>query len=124
MTGIYQDAFRRRVVDAIEGGMSRRGAARHFGIAASTAIHWMKRHKTTGSFSRLEMGGDHSSKLTGYKEILPDLVDHNMDITREEICLFLRPQNIKITASTVSRFLKKQGISFKKNAECCGARPP
>ena len=40
MTRPLSDDLRRRVVTAVDDGMSRRGAARRFGIAPSTAIKW------------------------------------------------------------------------------------
>ena len=39
----YSVDLRKRVVAAIEGGMSRNQAARQFGVAISTAIGWMQR---------------------------------------------------------------------------------
>ena len=41
--------LRKRVVAAIEGGMSRNRAAKQFGVAISTAIGWMQRVEETGS---------------------------------------------------------------------------
>ena len=37
-----------RVIEAIDGGMSRRGAAARYGIAPSTAIRWDNARRTTG----------------------------------------------------------------------------
>ena len=39
----YSVDLRKRVVAAIEGGMSRNQAAKQFGVAISTAIGWMQR---------------------------------------------------------------------------------
>ena len=45
----YSQDLRKRVVAAIEGGMSRNRAAKQFGIAISTAINWMKRVENVAS---------------------------------------------------------------------------
>ncbi|WP_439397448.1 IS630 transposase-related protein [Bradyrhizobium sp. PMVTL-01] len=45
----YSLDFRKRVVAAMEGGMSRNKAAKQFGVAISTAIGWMPRVEKTGS---------------------------------------------------------------------------
>jgi len=45
----YSLDLRKRVVAAIEAGMSRNRAAKQFGIAISTAIGWMERMQETGS---------------------------------------------------------------------------
>ena len=42
MTQPLSDDLRRRVVAAVDGGMSRRAAAKRFGIAVSTAIKWVQ----------------------------------------------------------------------------------
>ena len=42
MTRPLSDDLRRRVVRAVDNGMSRRGAAKRFGIAPSTAIKWVR----------------------------------------------------------------------------------
>ena len=49
--------LRKRVVAAIEGGMSRNQAAKRFGVAISTAIGWMKRVDETGSIAPGQMDG-------------------------------------------------------------------
>jgi transposase len=44
MTGVYLQDLRNRVIDAVEKeGMSRRAAARRFGVSDSTAIKWLQR---------------------------------------------------------------------------------
>src|SRR5580658_10216162 len=45
----YSVDLRRRVVAAIESGMSRNQAARQFGVAISTAIGWMQRWSRPGA---------------------------------------------------------------------------
>ena len=44
--------LRKRVVAAIEDGMSRNQTAEQFGVAISTAVKWMKRIDETGSVAR------------------------------------------------------------------------
>jgi len=41
--------LRRRVVDAINGGLSRRQAAERFNVSPSSAIRWHQHHRTTGA---------------------------------------------------------------------------
>ncbi|MDF0603985.1 helix-turn-helix domain-containing protein, partial [Psychromarinibacter sp. C21-152] len=54
--------LRERVIEAIDGGMSRRGAAARYGIAPSTAIRWDNERRATGSFAPKRQGGDMRSK--------------------------------------------------------------
>ena len=50
MTRPLSDDLRRRVVRAVDDGMSRRGAAKRFGIAPSTAIKWVRAWQRTGCY--------------------------------------------------------------------------
>ncbi|HEY1562352.1 MAG TPA: helix-turn-helix domain-containing protein, partial [Caulobacteraceae bacterium] len=50
MTRPYSLDLRDRVVAAVEiEGLSRHRAAARFGVAVSTAVHWVHRYRTTGS---------------------------------------------------------------------------
>ena len=57
--------LRKRVVSAIEGGMSRNQAAKQFGFAISTAIGWMQRVEDTGSVAPGHMGGHKPRAVSG-----------------------------------------------------------
>ena len=63
MTRPFSNDVRRRVVTAVvDGGTSRRGAARRFGIASSTAIKWVSAWRRTGSYRPRAQGGDRLSQ--------------------------------------------------------------
>ena len=49
MTKPLSNDLRERLVSAVEGGLSRRSAADRFGVAPSTAIHWVARWRRTGT---------------------------------------------------------------------------
>src|SRR3954466_5503943 len=61
----YSLDLRKRVVAAIESGMSRNQAAKQFGVAISTAIGWMKRVDKTGSVAPGQMGGHKPKAVSG-----------------------------------------------------------
>ena len=61
----YSLDLRKRVVAAIEGGMSRNQAAKQFGVAISTAIGWMKRVEKTGSVEPSQIGGNKPQAISG-----------------------------------------------------------
>ncbi|MBK3662822.1 transposase [Bradyrhizobium diazoefficiens] len=61
----YSLDLRKRVVSAIEGGMSRNQTAKRFGVAISTAIGWMKRVEKTGSVEPGQMGGHKPKAVSG-----------------------------------------------------------
>ena len=53
--------LRKRVVDAVNGGMSRRQAAAHFKVGASSAIRWVAQSLATGDVTPKRQGGDRRS---------------------------------------------------------------
>src|SRR6476619_822172 len=61
----YSLDLRKRVVAAIEGGMSRNRPAKQFGVAISTAIGWMQRVEGTGSVAPGQMGGHKPKAISG-----------------------------------------------------------
>ena len=61
----YSVDLRKRVVAAIEGGMSRNEAAKQFGVAISTAIGWMQRVEQTGNVAPGQMGGHKPKAISG-----------------------------------------------------------
>ena len=62
----YSMDLRERVSAAVvRGGLSCRRAAKRFGVAASTAIRWVKRVRATGSAAPDKMGGRCPRKITG-----------------------------------------------------------
>jgi putative transposase len=66
MAKAYSVDLRERVAFAVvQDGMSRQAAARRFGVAASTAIHWVKRFSETGSLTPDQIGGHCEKKISG-----------------------------------------------------------
>jgi putative transposase len=115
MSRPYSEDLRTRVVGAVEGGMSRRGAASVFGVGISTVINWVRRWRDTGSVAAKAMGGDHSSRLKGERAWLLERIEAAPDLTLEEIRLALQERGIRVGYGTVWRFYAGEGISFKKN---------
>jgi transposase len=113
----YSLDMRERVIALVEGGLSRRAAARRFMIAGSSAIKWFKRLEETGSFAEKPGGKREPSPLAAHADWLLDLVGHEPDLTLAEVVVrILEERQFKTTDSSVSRFYLRHGVSFKKNA--------
>ena len=108
--------LRERVINAVEGGMSCREAARVFGIAPSTAIKWVDRWRRTGSYERCAMGGDkHSHRIEGHAEAILGKIDEVPDITIDELVDWLgEARGFRSSHGAVWRFLDRHGLTFKK----------
>ena len=86
MTRALSLDIRERVVLAVEGGLSRRSAAKRFGVAASTAIKWIDRWRRTGDVGPRPQGGDRrSQRIEAHSEEILALIEEKSDITLGEI---------------------------------------
>jgi transposase len=110
----YSRDLRERVVNVVEGGQSRRGAAKLFGVAVSTVIDWVDAWRHEGRLAAKPMGGDHSSRLTAERGWLLERVAAAPDLTLEEIRAELAARGKPVGYGTVWRFFAAEGFSFKK----------
>ena len=110
----YSRDLRERVVGAVEGGLSRRRAAKLFGVAVSTVIDWVDAWRQEARLAAKPMGGDHSSRLKEERDWLLERVAAVPDLTLEEIRAELAARGKQVGYGTVWRFFAAEGISFKK----------
>ena len=86
MTRPLSNDIRGRLVSAVAGGMTRRSAAKRFGVAASTAIKWVDQWRRTGDVGPRRQGGDRRShRLEAHAEEILELIDETPDITLSEL---------------------------------------
>lgn len=110
--------LRQRVVAAVEGGMSRRKAAAHFKVGVSSAIRWVAQARETGDVTPKPQGGDRRSRaIEARAERILVLVAAKPDSTLEELRAALVAEGHAFSASALSRFFQRRGITLKK-------RPP
>ena len=79
----YSEDMRQRVIGRVEDGTSRRDAAEHFEVSASSAIWWMQRYEETGSWQAKPVGGS-VSPLEEHAAVLLAIVEEMPDITLDE----------------------------------------
>jgi transposase len=115
--------LRERIVEAVEGGQSRRAAAGRFAVSSSSAIKWMQRWQASGSVAALPSGGSRSP-LDEYSAVLLGLIAAEPDLTLDEVVERLSGQGIAASRTAVWRFFDRQGISFKKKPARQRAGPP
>ncbi len=110
--------LRVRVYAAVAGGQSRRAAARHFGVSASTGVRLARRMAETGSLAPARQGRPaDSGKLAAYRDILIGWVETGGDITLPELAERLEAEHgVVVHPSSLSRLLIAAGFTVKKNA--------
>jgi transposase len=115
MSTPYSLDLRKRVVAAVEGGLSCRQAAAVFDVGVSTVIRWVQRARETGSAAAKPMGGDRRSQLTGDRRVwLLQRIGEEPDLTLEELREELAERGIVVGYGTVWRFFEREDITLKK----------
>ncbi|MGH6898489.1 MAG: IS630 family transposase [Geminicoccaceae bacterium] len=118
--------LRERLTSAVESGMTRRAAAKRFGVAASTAIKWVDRCRRTGAVAARPRGGDRRShRLEAHAAEILALIEEAPDITLGEIVAHLdRVHGLKAAQSSVWRLLDRHGMTVKKTAHASEQQRP
>jgi len=107
--------LRRRVIAAIESGMSCRQAAERFGVSASSAIRWHALERKTGDARPKPQGGDRrSARIEAHAALILSAVDKAPDITLAELQHALAERGIGAGIGTLWRFFKRRRITLKK----------
>jgi transposase len=115
MARAYGLDLRRRGVEAIDSGLSARGAAARFSVGISTAINWHRQWRERRSLEPGRQGKPAGSKLDAHEAFILGLVEENADISLTEIAeRLLAERCVSAVPSTVCLFFKKRGITFKK----------
>jgi transposase len=119
----YSEEYRRRVVEEIAEGNSRRGAARRFKVGVSSAIRWKKRLDETGSAAPAPRSGKSRSSLEPHAAWLLALIRAEPDLSLEELAQRTQSElGLKVSTSAVDRFVQRHDLSFKKNPARSRAR--
>jgi transposase len=124
MAGAYSQDLRDRVIDAVvAGGMSRRAAARRFGVSEASAVRWLERVTSGGSRSAAQMGGYKPQKLAPHRDFLEKLRIEKPDATLQFFCdWLLAERGVKTDTSMMSRFFRRLGVTFKKRRSSRASR--
>jgi transposase len=124
MAKAYSQDLRDRVIGAVEEeGMSRRAAAAQFGVGESSAIKWVQRYRRTGERGPVGTGGHRRSKLKPERDWLLAVLADDPDITLEALSGRLAAERrVRADTSMLSRFFRREGISFKKRRSTPASR--
>jgi transposase len=120
MPRAYSIDMRQRVLARVESGASRREAAEHYDVSASTAVIWVKCFRETGRCAPQPRGGS-ISPLEEHAEFLLALIDDKPDLTLDEVVSAMRKQRIAGSRTAVWRFFQRHKITFKKKPARSGA---
>jgi transposase len=120
MPRAYSADMRARVIARVESGASRREAAEHYEVSASTAVTWVKCFHESGRCAAKPRGGS-VSPLEEHGEFLLALIDEQPDLTLDEVVCAMRKHKVPGSRTAVWRFFQRHKITFKKSAARGGA---
>jgi transposase len=105
--------LRKRIVEDVNGGNTRRGAAARFGVAASTAVRLQARYEATGSVAPARIGRPRNTgKLGPYRDAIIARVVDEPDITMPDLAAWLLCEHgVGVDPSNLSKLLCRAGFS-------------
>jgi transposase len=112
----YSQDLRRRVVDFVETGHSRRAAAGHFDVSVSFVVNLMTAYRIRGSLVPKPVGGRRHAKLDPHRAFLLSRLAEKGDITMPELADELEANcGTRADPASLSRWLIRNGYRYKKN---------
>lgn len=112
----YSLDLRERAVEAMIAGETARVVAARFDVAVSSVIKWHQRYRQTGSVAPGQMGGHRKSVLDAHRNFILDEIKRTPHLTLHRLQDLLSARGVVTSHSSVWRFLRKEGLSFKKNS--------
>ena len=111
----YSLDLRERVVSALESGETCRAVAARFGVAVSSVVKWSQRYRATGSVAPGQTGGHRRRVLAPHRDLIIELIARTPHLTVRGLRDILRARGITVSRHAVWQFLRREGLSFKKN---------
>lgn len=111
----YSDDLRRRVASALGEGETCRAIAERFEVAPSTVVKWAKRLRETGSIRPAKFGGHLKCRLEPHRDFVVEAIETTPHLTLHRLKDLLAERGVIVSHDTVWRFLRREGLSFKKN---------
>jgi transposase len=100
---------------AIDAGLSRRQAAEHFGVSASSAIRWDALRRAGGDARPKPQGGDRLSQRTeAHADLIHAALAEVPDLTLPELKVRLAGQGAHVSVAALWRFCRRHMITRKK----------
>ena len=113
----YSLDLRQKVVDAYSNGEgSFRGLAKRFKVSLSFIQRLLKRYREEGTIAPKTLGGGPTPQLEPHTEQIHLLLEQCNDLTLEQLGQKLAQETgVKVSLSTLCRFLQKHKLTRKKN---------
>lgn len=114
MSKPYSNDLRERAVAAIVAGETTRAVAARFDVAVSSVIKWHQRFRQTGSVAPDKIGGYRPILLEPHRDFIIERLKQTSHMTTAQLQKELAARGVVVCRDTVWRFLRREGLSFKK----------
>jgi transposase len=119
----YSVDLRERLLRAIDAGLSQAEASRLFGVATSTIKRWKLQRATTGDLVPRPRPGRPPRIGPGQADAVRAQVAEHPDATLADHCAqWAHDQGVRVSVPTMSRTVRRLGITLKKSPPRRGAR--
>ena len=110
--------IRVRVAAALSEGATTREAAKRFGVSVATAVRIGQLSRRGRGLAARWIGGTRKRVLLGEPaELLRSLLAVKSDWTVRTLSEELKARGVEVSHDSVWRFLRREGLSFKKNTD-------
>lgn len=107
--------LRRRIVDLVATGASRRAAARHFQVSVSSAIRFVKQAEEVGHVG-VKPRKSRRSRLDPFCDDIKSWIADQPDLTLQELSSRLaQAHGVTVAISTLDDWLRVNKMTYKKN---------
>lgn len=114
--------LRQRIAAMLACGETTRAAAKRFGVSVATAVRIGQKWRSGRGLQPGKMGGHRRPLLSGETAAwIRSRLSEKADLTMRALTAELAERGIVVTHDTVWRFVRSQGLSFKKNSAGQGA---
>lgn len=120
----YSLDLRERAVAAYSGGESCRSVGARFRIAPSTVVKWAALLKRQGDLKPGKVGGHREALLGPHRDFILERIADTPHLTLYRLVDLLGARGVRVSHDTVWRFLRAEGLSFKKKPVRAGAAAP
>ena len=111
----YSMDLRERALARFRAGESARSVAAALSIGVSTAVRWGQRYRRTGNVAPLPMGGSEPTSIVGDDATWMRERIASGNCTVRGLAVELKERGLQVHPGTVWLFLRREGMSFKKN---------
>ena len=112
----YSMDLRQRAMDRVASGETCHDVAAALNVAPSSVIKWAQRQRQTGSPAPGKMGGYRPHAIAGsHRDWVLSMIEGPGHVTLAILAVGLLERGLKVHPASISRFLHREGKSFKKN---------